>query len=102
MALKIRLQRHGAKHGPIYRIVVAEATARRDGRFVEILGHYNPCARGQALPFDINTERVDYWLSVGAKPTNTVRTLIKHSKKKLTSSPDTASVQEPSTAEAVS
>lgn len=94
MALKIRLQRHGAKHGPSYRIVVAEAAARREGKFVEILGHYNPCARGQALPFELNTERANYWLSVGAKPTNTVRTLIKRSNKKSTApSQETAPVQ---------
>ena len=48
MALKIRLQRCGAKHNPAYRVVVAEASARRDGRSVEVLGFYNPIAKGNA------------------------------------------------------
>lgn len=76
MALKIRLQRHGAAHAPVYRIVVAEADARRDGRFVELLGFYNPKARGQDLEYRMKIERVDYWLGVGAQPTDTVRSLI--------------------------
>lgn len=73
MALKIRLARGGAKKRPFYRIVVAEATAPRDGRFVERVGSYNPM-----LPADhaervvLNQERIQYWLSVGAAPTDRV------------------------------
>jgi small subunit ribosomal protein S16 len=83
MALKIRLQRHGAIHKPIYRVVVAESTWRRDGRFVEKLGTYDPQARGKATKLTLNTERVDHWLSVGAKPTETVSMLIRRSRKAL-------------------
>ena len=73
MALKIRLARGGAKKRPYYRIVVAENTAPRDGRFIEKVGAYNPL-----LPKDsedrvkLDVERVKYWLSVGAKPTDRV------------------------------
>jgi small subunit ribosomal protein S16 len=73
MALKIRLARGGAKKRPFYRIVVAEATSPRDGRFVEKVGTYNPL-----LPHDhaerivLNTERIKYWLSVGAQATDRV------------------------------
>ena len=73
MALKIRLARGGAKKRPFYRIVVAEATAPRDGRFVERVGSYNP-----VLPANhpervvLNTERLKYWLSVGAQPSERV------------------------------
>ena len=73
MALKIRLARGGAKKRPFYRIVVAENTAPRDGRFIEKVGTYNPL-----LPKDhpervvLNTERIQHWLSVGAKPTDRV------------------------------
>ena len=80
MALKIRLQRHGMKHTPVYRVVVAEASAKRDGRFVEMLGFYNPVAQGNAEKIRINVERADYWLSKGAKATDTVRYLLKTSR----------------------
>lgn len=77
MALKIRLQRHGSTHAPVYRVVVAESTARRDGRFVENLGVYNPKARGKDTELSLKLDRVDYWLKVGAQPTDTARSLIK-------------------------
>lgn len=73
MALKIRLTRGGAKKRPFYRIVVAEATSPRDGRFIERLGLYNPM-----LPKDhpervkLVEERIRHWLGVGAKPTDRV------------------------------
>ena len=73
MALRIRLARGGAKKRPFYRIVVAENTAPRDGRFVEKVGTYNPL-----LPKDhpervtLKVERIKHWLSVGAKPTDRV------------------------------
>lgn len=75
--LKIRLQRRGRSHDPIYQLVVAEASNRRDGRFVEKLGHYNPQAQGQEKPCVLDIERLDYWLSVGAKPTDTAASLIR-------------------------
>ncbi|MBI3513943.1 MAG: 30S ribosomal protein S16 [Proteobacteria bacterium] len=73
MALKIRLTRGGAKKRPIYRIVVAEASSPRDGRFIEKLGTYNPM-----LPKDhperltMNVERIKHWLGVGALPTDRI------------------------------
>lgn len=73
MALKIRLARGGAKKRPFYRIVVAEATAPRDGRFIERIGSYNPfLEHGNNNRIIINTERAKYWLSVGAQPTDRV------------------------------
>lgn len=87
MALKIRLQRHGRKSEPVYRVVVAEARGRRDGRFVETLGHYNPQAKGQTVKMSVKLDRVDYWCGVGAKPTDTVRYLIKESRKNLAAEP---------------
>jgi small subunit ribosomal protein S16 len=73
MALKIRLARGGAKKRPFYRIVVAEATAPRDGRFIERLGTYNPILpRDHEERVKLNTERIQHWLSVGAKPTDRV------------------------------
>ncbi|MEJ0071350.1 MAG: 30S ribosomal protein S16 [Pseudomonadota bacterium] len=71
MALKIRLNRGGAKKRPIYRIVVAEATSPRDGRFIEKLGSYNPMLpKDNPARLTFNVERVKYWLSVGAQPTD--------------------------------
>jgi small subunit ribosomal protein S16 len=81
MALKIRLQRHGAIHKPVYRVVVAESFWRRDGRFVEKLGIYDPQARGKSPELVLNIDRMDHWLRAGAKPTETVSTLIRRSRK---------------------
>jgi small subunit ribosomal protein S16 len=73
MALKIRLARGGAKKRPFYRIVVAEATAPRDGRFIERLGTYNPILpRDHEERVKLNVERIQHWLTVGAKPTDRV------------------------------
>lgn len=73
MALKIRLARGGAKKRPFYRIVVAEATSPRDGRFVERVGSYNPLLpHGHAERIVLKNERIQYWLSVGAQPTDRV------------------------------
>ena len=81
MALKIKLQSGGATHNPIYRVVVAEARGRRDGRFVEKLGTYIPRAKGQQIELTLNVERADYWTSVGAIPTDTTKALIKRARK---------------------
>ncbi len=81
MALKIRLQRHGAVHAPVFRLVVCESANRRDGRFVEILGTYKPKARGKDVEVSFNMERVGYWMSVGAKPSETAAELIKRAQK---------------------
>lgn len=73
MALKIRLARGGAKKRPFYRIVVAEATAPRDGRFIEKLGTYNPILpKDHAERVTLVEDRIKHWLSVGAQPTDRV------------------------------
>lgn len=77
MAVKIRLQRGGATHAPHYRVVVADERSRRDGRFVERVGTYDPCNKVAEKQLKLNLERVDYWLGVGAQPTDTVRSLIR-------------------------
>jgi small subunit ribosomal protein S16 len=73
--LKIRLARSGAKKKPSYRVVVIESEKARNGRFVEILGSYNP--RHQPPEVNVKRERVDYWIGVGAQPSETVRGLLK-------------------------
>jgi small subunit ribosomal protein S16 len=75
MAVKIRLARHGAKKRPFYRIVVADSESPRDGRFLEIVGTYNPLMEPAEVSF--KDERVKYWMGQGAIPTDTVRNLIK-------------------------
>jgi small subunit ribosomal protein S16 len=72
---KIRLRRMGAKKRPSYRIVVADSRSPRDGRFIEVIGHYDPLTEPSTVK--INAERASYWLSVGAQPTDTVRSLLK-------------------------
>jgi small subunit ribosomal protein S16 len=67
----------GAKKKPFYRVVVAEKRSKRDGKFVEIVGHYNPISNPAQLV--INHERVAYWIRCGAQPTDTVRSLIRKS-----------------------
>ena len=73
--VKIRLRRMGAKKAPYYRVVVADSRSPRDGRFIEELGVYDPMADGEKLRLD--AERVKYWISQGAQPTDTVRGLLK-------------------------
>jgi len=75
MAVKIRLARTGAKKRPFYRIVAADARAPRDGRFLEKLGTYDPTKNPSEV--HLNQSRVDYWLGVGAQPTETVKRLLK-------------------------
>lgn len=75
MATRIRLRRIGQKGQPEYRIVVAEKTDARDGRFIETLGHYNPRATPAVLTVD--AEKARFWLAKGATPSNTVRSLLK-------------------------
>ncbi len=75
MAVKIRLARHGAKKRPFYRIVVADVESPRDGRFLEIVGTYNPLKEPAEVM--VKDERVDYWIKQGAIPTDTVKSLLK-------------------------
>ena len=78
MAVKIRLARHGAKKRPYYRIVVADARCPRDGKFIEEVGRYNPCANPAIVKFDL--EKVDQWIKNGAQPTDTVARLLKNAR----------------------
>ncbi|MDR1051212.1 MAG: 30S ribosomal protein S16 [Deltaproteobacteria bacterium] len=78
MALKVRLARLGAKKKPYYRVVVADSAAKRDGRFLEIVGFYDPNKKPANV--EIKQELLDKWLSRGAKPTETVASLIKNNK----------------------
>jgi small subunit ribosomal protein S16 len=73
--VKIRLRRVGAKKQPSYRIVATDSRSPRDGRFIEILGHYNP--RTEPRTIVLKEERIRYWLSVGAQPTETVGRLLR-------------------------
>lgn len=75
MAVRIRLRRVGRKKQPHYRIVVAEHTSPRDGRFIEIIGHYHPRQAENSL--DVKAERANYWLDSGALPSDTVRSLLR-------------------------
>jgi small subunit ribosomal protein S16 len=72
--LVIRLRRAGSKNRQFYRVVVTEGRSARDGRFVEVLGHYNPRTKPETLVLD--QERVAHWVKAGATPSDTVRTLI--------------------------
>jgi small subunit ribosomal protein S16 len=72
--LAIRMRRVGSKKRPFFRVVVADSAAARDGSFVEVLGHYYP--RANPAKVDVDRERIQYWISKGAKPSDTVRTLI--------------------------
>ncbi|MBM74503.1 MAG: 30S ribosomal protein S16 [Proteobacteria bacterium] len=88
--VKIRLARMGRKKRPFYRVVAANSRSPRDGRFIEILGTYNPMTQPSTVTF--KRERVDYWLSVGAQPSDTVARLLKS----YDSSAQSESVQEAS------
>jgi small subunit ribosomal protein S16 len=68
------MRRTGSKKRPFFRVVVTDSSAARDSSFVEILGHYNP--RTKPALVDVDRERVDFWLKRGARPSDTVRTLI--------------------------
>ena len=78
MAVKIRLARRGSKKKPFYRIVVADSSSPRDGRFIEIVGTYDP--RIEPAAITVKQEKVDEWLGKGAKATDTVRSLLKKAK----------------------
>jgi len=72
--LAIRMRRAGSKNRPFYRIVVTEAKSAREGRFVEVLGHYDPRTKPETVRID--RERIAHWIKAGANPSDTVRTLL--------------------------
>lgn len=75
MATKIRLARYGSKKNPFYRIVIADSEAKRDGRFIEIIGTYNPLTDPASVT--LKEEKLAYWIQKGARPTTTVKNIIK-------------------------
>lgn len=90
--LSIRMRRTGSKKRPFYRVVVTEAKSPRESSFIEILGIYNP--RVKPAMVEIDKDRVTHWISQGARPSDTVRTLLKRHLTK-----DRGAVAEPVTAE---
>ncbi|MBW1980353.1 MAG: 30S ribosomal protein S16 [Deltaproteobacteria bacterium] len=76
MAVRIRLTRKGSKKRAFYRIIVASSEAPRDGKFIEILGTYNPHA--DPVEVKIDSDRLNFWLARGAQPTDTVRSLLRN------------------------
>jgi small subunit ribosomal protein S16 len=79
MAVSIRLRREGTKNRPYYKVVVADRRSPRDGKFIELIGTYDPKKPGHNST--LNIDRVEYWISKGAQPSDTVRSLIKKNKK---------------------
>ena len=77
----IRLSRGGAKNRPFYHVVVTDSRSGRDGRYIERIGFFNPVARGNEQRLSLDTERVGYWTSNGAQPSERVAKLIKDAQK---------------------
>ena len=92
MAVSIRLRREGAKNRPYYKVVVADKRSPRDGKFIEIIGTYDPKKPGRNSTLEI--DRVEYWISKGAQPSDTVRSLIKKNRKAEFAEPPTKAEQE--------
>ena len=92
MAVSIRLRREGTKNRPYYIVVVADKRSPRDGKFIEIIGAYDPKKPGHNST--LNIDRVEYWISKGAQPSDTVRSLIKKNKK-ATATAEPAAKAEP-------
>ena len=85
MAVSIRLRREGARNRPYYKVVVADSRSPRDGKFIEIIGTYDP--KKPDHNSTLKLDRIDHWISQGAQPSDTVRSLIKKNKKQLASTP---------------
>lgn len=80
MAVAIRLRREGARNNPYYKIIVADQRSPRDGKFIEIIGTYDPKKKDEN--FSIQLDRADYWVSVGARPSQTVGNIMTKARKK--------------------
>jgi small subunit ribosomal protein S16 len=100
MPVSIRLRRGGAKNRPYYKVVVTDSRSPRDGKFIEIIGTYDP--KKPSHNSTINLERAEYWVSKGAQPSDTVRSLIKQNKKQAATAeaalPDSAATETPAEA----
>jgi small subunit ribosomal protein S16 len=79
MSVSIRLRREGTTKRPYYKVVVADKRSPRDGKFIEIIGNYDPRKQGDNANIDVS--RADYWVSKGAQPSDTVRSLIRKVRK---------------------
>ena len=89
MAVSIRLRREGARNRPYYKVVVADSRSPRDGKFIEIIGTYDP--KKPDHNSTLKLDRIDHWISQGAQPSDTVRSLIKKNKKQTaTAAPEAA------------
>ena len=84
MAVSIRLRREGSLNHPYYKVVVADQRSPRDGKFIEIIGNYDPKKEGENANIDVS--RAEYWISKGAQPSDTVRSLIKRIRKSAAAS----------------
>jgi small subunit ribosomal protein S16 len=93
MAVSIRLRREGAKNRPYYKVVVADSRSPRDGKFIEIIGTYDPKKPGHNSTLKI--DRAEYWMSKGAQASDTVRSLIKKNKKQVASASAEAASEPP-------
>ena len=82
MSVSIRLRREGSLNNPYYKVVVTDQRSPRDGKFIEIVGNYDPKKAGDNANIDLS--RVDYWVQNGAQPSDTVRSIIKKARKKAT------------------
>ena len=89
MSVRVRLTRVGSKKNPIWRVVVSDQRSPRDGRFIEMIGHYNPQTEPSTIAID--EERFQHWVSRGAQPTNTVKQLVKAHAKGLAGGSSTGS-----------
>ncbi len=85
--VSIRLSRSGAKKRPFYHLVVTDSRNRRDGRYIERVGYFNPVGKEHEENLRIDLERVDYWIDQGAKPSDRVASLLKAHRKAATSQP---------------
>jgi len=88
MAVSIRLRREGAKNRPYYKVVVTDSRSPRDGKFIEIIGTYDPKKTGHNSTLKV--DRAEYWIARGAQPSDTVRSLLKKTKKQATAIPAAA------------
>lgn len=79
--VRIRMKRTGRRHTATFRVTVVDGRASRDGRVIEELGWYTPSSKNPEQQFNVKAERVQYWLSKGAQPSDTVRTLLKRAEK---------------------
>ncbi len=73
----IRLARVGSKHNPMYRVTVADSRSSLGGKFIEVIGNYNPAPSGQAKEVSLDMDKVNAWIAKGAQPTSRVKSLIK-------------------------